>query len=462
MFKRLWNLFLESLDSENKDFTKGSIRRSVFLLAIPMILEMSMESLFAVVDIFFVSKISLDAVAAVGLTESVITIVYAVGMGMSMAITAIVARRIGEKKPEEASKVSLQAILFASIVAIVLGFLGYTYAPDILQLMGATESVTRSGADYTRYIFLGNPALMLIFLINGIFRGAGNAAVAMRSLILANSLNMILDPLLIFGWGPIPAMGIKGAALATTIGRSIGVLYQLYCLTNAKSVIRIRLRDLSLSLKTITQIVKLSAGGTGQFLIDSFSWVLLMRLMAEFGSVALAGYTIAVRIVVFTLLPAWGLSNAASTLVGQNLGAGQPDRAEKSVKKTAGYNMIFLGVVSAIFVVIGSWLIGKFNPDPGVVSVGTEALLIFCAGYLFFAFGMVMVQAFNGAGDTLTPTVINILALWVFQIPCAYLLAKYFGMRETGVFVTIALSHSLHALISWYWFRKGRWKKVKV
>lgn len=452
----------DALDGAERDYTSGSIRRAIFLLAIPMMLEMVMESLFAVVDIFFVGKIGIEAVAAVGLTESVITIVYSVSIGLSMAATAIVARRIGEKNNKAAGDAAFQAIALSAGISLVIGILGYVFAEDMLRLMGADERVIELGQGYTRIIFLGNPAIMLLFMINGIFRGAGNAAIAMKSLWLANGLNILLDPLLIFGLGPIPAMGIEGAALATTLGRAVGVGYQIYHLLKGNATIQLSIKNMVLEAKTVWNLIKVGSGGMGQFLIESASWIFLTRIVAESGSIALAGYTVAIRIVIFTLLPAMGLANAATTLVGQNLGAGHPERAEASVWRAALYNAIFLGSVSIIFLIFGDFFIGFFNDDAGVILVGKQALAVLCLGYVFFAYGMVISQSFNGAGDTFTPTLINIALFWAFEIPLAWYLAHPMGMGANGVFWAITAAHSLHAVVSVIIFRRGKWKKVQV
>jgi putative MATE family efflux protein len=445
-----------------EDFTQSSIRKAIFYLSVPMILEMVMESLFAIVDIFFVGKLGIHAVATVGLTESVLTIIYSIAIGLSMAATAVVARRIGEKKPHEASQASFQAIVICLSFAIVVALLGVYYAEQMLFLMGGEEEVVATGFRYTQIIFGGNVFIMLLFLINGIFRGAGNAAVAMRTLWLANGVNIVLDPLLIFGFGPIPALGLEGAAWATTIGRGIGVFYRIYILLNAKSIIRFYSKTLKFHLVTAVNILKIALGGMGQFLIESASWIFLMRIISESGSVALAGYTIAVRLIIFTLLPALGISNAAATLVGQNLGSDLPDRAEKSAWLSAHFTALFLGTCSIIFFAAAGPLITLFNSDLGVIEVGRSGLMIFCLGYVFFAYGMVMTQSMNGAGDTKTPTLINLVMLWGLQIPLAYLLANNFKLGYTGVFIAIAISHSLHALVSIWVFKKGRWKMIKV
>lgn len=455
-------LIRQAMSGEEQDYTTGSIRLAIFLLAVPMMLEMVMESLFAVVDIFFVGKLGVAAVATVGLTESVITIVYAISIGLSMAATAMVARRIGEKKPKEAADTAFQAIALGSVLAVILGIIGYVQAENLLRLMGAEAAVIAAGLDYTRIIFLGNLPIVLLFLINGVFRGAGKPAIAMRALWLANGINIVLDPMLIFGYWIFPEMGIEGAAWATTIGRSVGVLYQLYHLLLKPSQVRITKANLLFKLSTIWTLVKVGSGGMGQFLIESASWIALTRIVATSGSIAVAGWTVAIRLVIFTLLPAMGLANAATTLVGQNLGAGHPERAEASVWKAAMYNAIFLGSCSILFILFGDQIIGLFNSDPGVLLVGKEALFVLCLGYVFFAYGMVIAQSFNGAGDTLTPTLINIMMFWVLEIPLAWFMALHLGWGATGVFWSVAMCHSLHALVSVYIFKKGRWKLVKV
>lgn len=460
--KNFFQHFKQAVSGLEEDFTNISIKKAIFYLSIPMILEMVMESLFAVVDIFFVGKLGVHAVATVGLTESVLTIIYSIAIGLSMAATAIVARRIGEKKPKEASAAAFQAILVCSLFAVAVAVLGVVYAKQMLALMGGEPEVIELGYRYTQIIFGGNVCVMLLFLINGIFRGAGNAAVAMRTLWIANAINIVLDPILIFGLGPIPAMGLEGAAWATTTGRGIGVIYQFYILFNGKSIIKFYWDSLKMNWKTVLTIVKVASGGMGQFLIESASWIFLMRIISESGSVALAGYTIAVRIIIFALLPAFGLSNAAATLVGQNLGALQPGRAEKSAWLAAHLTAIFLGFCAIIFIAGAGFFIGIFNQEEGVIAVGTMGLTIICLGYVFFGYGMVMSQSLNGAGDTKTPTIINLAILWGFQIPFAYLLAKTFGLGATGVFIAIAVSHSLHAVVSTWVFNRGKWKLVQV
>lgn len=455
-------LVKDAISEKEQNYTTGSINRAIFLLAVPMVLEMVMESLFAVVDIFFVSKLGKEAVSTVGLTESVITIVYCIGMGLSMAATAIIARRIGEKKPDAASHTAMQAIYIGLSLSVLIAIFGAIYAKNILYMMGASTQLVEEHHVYTRILMGSNVFIMLLFLINGIFRGAGNPSIAMRSLWLANGLNIVLCPTLINGLGPIPAMGLTGAALATTIGRGTGVMYQLYHLYNGKGVIKILRRHRVVNIAIIKNIIKVAAGGTAQFLINSASWIFLFRIMAKFGEDAMAGYTIAIRVIIFTILPAFGVANAAATLVGQNLGANQPDRAERSVWKAGLYNMIFLGTVSVIFFVFAGPIIRIFSTEPQVVAYGISCLRYVCLGYIFFAYGMVLIQSFNGAGDTVTPTVLNIFGFWLFQIPLAYVLSITLKYGPTGVFFAIAAAESLIAVVAIILFRRGKWKTVKV
>ncbi|MFH6982019.1 MATE family efflux transporter [Marinoscillum luteum] len=461
-FLRIFKLFIAALKGTESEFTSGSINRAIFLLSIPMIAEMVMESLFAVADVFFVSRVSVNAVATVGLTESVLMIIYSVAIGLSMATTAIVARRVGEKKFKKASDAGFQSIFLAVIIGALLGCVGYIFAEDILVLMGGKPDLIAEGLGFTQIMLAGNLSIFLLFLNNAIFRGAGDAAIAMRALWLANGLNLILDPLLIFGWGPVPAYGVEGAAIATTLGRSIGVLYQVYHLMNRRGIIKIGWANVVIRFKTVVELLKISLGGMGQFLIESASWIFLVKVMSLFGAEALAGYTIAFRVIVFTILPSWGMSNAAATLVGQNLGASAPDRAEESVWKTAFYNMIFLGLVSVVFYLAAEPIIGIFTVQPGVVKIAVSALQIICFGYVFFAYGMVISQAFNGAGDTRTPLIVNFFVFWVIQIPLAYWLSVYLDWQANGVFFTIAFCHSLQAVISIMLFRRGKWKTMMV
>jgi putative MATE family efflux protein len=444
------------------DYTQGSIGRAIVLLAIPMILEMAMESVFAVVDVYFVSSLGASAVATVGLTESVLTIVYAVGIGLAMGTTALVARRIGEKDPRAAADSAVQAVAVAVAASLPFSVAGIIFAEDILALMGADEWAIEHGAGYTRWMLGGNAVIMLLFVINAVFRGAGDAAVAMRVLWVANGINLVLDPILIFGLGPIPAMGVEGAAIATNIGRGVGVLMQVWCLLRGGKHIRVALDQLRPRGAIMWRLVRTSLGGIGQFIIATSSWMFLVRIVSEFGSTAVAGYTIAVRIFIFTLLPAWGLSNAAATLVGQNLGAKQPDRAEKSVWITGIANMAFLAAVSVVYIVFAEPLVKIFTDEPEVIAQGATCLRIVSCGYLVYAWGMVMPQAFNGAGDTLTPTKINFVCFWLFEIPIAYLLAIQWSHGPTGVYWSIVAAESLVGIIGIVLFRRGGWKQAIV
>lgn len=460
--RKLYKLFIISVQGTEKEFTTGSINKAIFMLSVPMILEMVMESLFAVVDVFYVSQVGTNAVATVGLTESMITLVYSVSIGLSMAVTAMVARRVGEKNTDAAGTVAFQAMIVGVAVSLVIGVIGIVYAKDMLALMGAEPELIEEGWRYTAILIGGNMSIMLLFLINAIFRGAGDASIAMRSLWIANGLNLILDPLFIFGFWIVPAYGVEGAAIATTIGRSVGVLYQLTRLLGDKAIVRLTAKNFVLQWNIMKSMLKLSAGGMGQFLIESASWIFLIRVLSVFGSDVLAGYTIAVRVIIFGILPSWGMANAAATLVGQNLGAKEPERAETSVWCTAKFNMIFLGSISLIFILGAEPIMLLFTSTKEVVGHGVLALQIICLGYMFFAYGMVVSQAFNGAGDTKTPTIINVVCFWLIQIPLSYLLAVSLGMGPLGVFISIAGCHSLHAIIAILVFRKGRWKEVVV
>ncbi|MCI0490355.1 MAG: MATE family efflux transporter [Blastocatellia bacterium] len=452
----------EAVLGSAQDFTEGSIGRAITLLAIPMVLEMSMESLFAIVDVFFVARLGADSIAAVGITESLITLIFGVALGLSMATTAMVARRIGEKKPEEASVAAVQAIILGILVSVPIGILGILFAPALFRLMGATESIIATGSGYGTILIGTNVVIMLLFLLNAVFRGAGDAAIAMRVLWLSNILNIILDPCLIFGLGPFPELGVKGAAVATSIGRGAGVVYALWVLLSGRGRVKVSVRQLRIDPKVMLRLLRVSLGGMFQFLVATASWLALVRIVAIFGGAAIAGYTIALRIIIFALLPSWGMSNAAATLVGQNLGAGKPDRAERSVWLTGLSNMVFLGSVAVVFIIFAEPLIGLFTTDTEVVPYGVSCLRFISYGYTFYAYGMVMVQAFNGAGDTTTPTIINLCCYWLFQIPLAYLLAIQAGMGARGVFVTIAISESLLAVVSVMVFRRGRWKEQKI
>jgi len=461
-FRKLTRYFIQAIAGKENEFTTGSIRKGIFMLSIPMILEMMMESIFAIVDIAYVSQVSVNAVATIGLTESVITLVYAVAIGLSMAATAIVARRIGEKDVQRAKEAAVQAIALGTIVSITVGVLGFSFAKDILGLMGADPQLIAEGYGYTQLLFGGNITILLLFLINAIFRGAGNASIAMWTLVLSNGLNIILDPIFIFGWGPIPEYGVMGAAIATNIGRGTAVLFQLAILFFGWSTIRITFTDMIIRFKVMINLIKVSLGGIAQFLIGTSSWVFLMRMIAEFGSEVLAGYTIAIRIMLFTLMPSWGMSNAAATLVGQNLGAKKPERAEISVWKTGKYNAYFMGLVSIIYLLFAPELVGWFNDNPTVIKNGGLCLRIIALGYVFYAYGLVVTQAFNGAGDTGTPTKINFIAFWMFQLPFAYLASITFKLGAMGVFIAITAAEIVLAIIAIIWFKKGNWKKVEV
>ncbi len=461
--KSYFNLFKEAVNGKEQDFTEGSINRAIFFLSIPMILEMAMESLFAVVDIFFVSRLNdSNAVAAVGLTESCLAIVYSIAMGLGMGATAMVARRIGEKDTSGAGSAAVQSIYIGLAASLFISSIGIFFYKELLSLMGATSQVIEAGSGYTRWMLIGNFSIMFLFIINAIFRGAGNPAIAMRSLWLGNLFNMVLDPIFIFGFGPLQPMGVEGAAVATNIGRSIGVLYQLYHLVGGKSVIKIHMQTLKIEWDVIIKLLILSLGGIGQFLISSASWVFLTRIMATFGSAAVAGYTIAIRVIIFTILPSWGLANAAATLVGQNLGAKQPERAEKSVWIAGKLNMIFLGLVSVFFFFISEPIMRFFTDQTEVVANGTLCLQVVAFGYILYGYGMVVSQSFNGAGDTKTPTILNLIGFWGFQIPLAYLLAIVLKLGPLGVFLAIAIAESVMAVVGIILFRKGKWKEIKI
>jgi len=458
----LFRLFKQALKGEEQSYTSGSIDKAIFMLSIPMILEMSMESLFAVVDAFYVSRLGVDALATVSLTESVLTLVYSLAIGLSMGATAMVARRVGEGDIPAAAKAGVQAIYLAVGISIAISIVGLFFSENILGLMGASESVITSGSGYTRWMLSGNITVMLIFLINAIFRGAGDASLAMRVLILSNVLNIILDPIFIFGFGPIPAFGVEGAAIATTIGRGIGVLYQISHLVYGKGLIKIHRQNMPIDFGLIGRLIKVSAGGTGQFIIASASWIFLVRIVSTFGSEALAGYTIAIRVIVFAILPAWGMANAAATLVGQNLGAGQPERAEQSVWRTGFFNMLFMAFITVTFMTLARPIVELFTTNVEVLTNATQCLQIVAIGYIFYAYGMVVAQSFNGAGDTRTPTILNFFAFWMFQIPLAYILAITLNMGPKGVYVAIVVAESVLAVVGILIFRRGKWKTVKI
>ncbi|MBN1985734.1 MAG: MATE family efflux transporter [Prolixibacteraceae bacterium] len=461
-FKVIWRDVKEAISGTERDFTESSLGQAIFILAVPMVLEMVMESVFAVVDIFFVSKLGADAVATVGITESAMTVVYAIGMGLSMATTALVSRRIGEKNKKQAGVVAFQAIMVGVIISLCIAVPGVLFAKEFLILMGATESMAAEGYMFPAIMFGSNMVIMLLFIINAVFRSSGDAAISMRVMWFANIINIILDPLLIFGYGPFPEMGLAGAAVATTTGRGLAVIYQFYLLFRGKHRIRLYWNSLKIRVSVMLKLIKISGGGILQNLIATSSWILLVRIIAVSGPEALAGYTIAIRIIIFALLPAWGLSNAASTLVGQNLGAKQPERAERSVWITGYVNMIFMGILGIFLAAFPEFFIRLFISDLAVVENGTLALRIISFGFLFYALGMVLVQGFNGSGDTLTPTRINLICFWLFEIPLAYFLAIVLNMGLTGASVAIVAAESLLAIIALFLFRKGKWKLREV
>lgn len=455
--KKIFTIIRESLNGQEQDYTIGSIPRAVFLLAIPMILELSLESVFAVVDMFFVSKLGQSAIATVGLTESVITIIYSIAIGLSTAATAIVARRIGEKDPEAAAHAGAQSLTISLIATVILSIPGMIFAPEILKLMGASQDVVRDGAIFTRIMLGGSFAIILLFLINGIFRGAGNAAMAMKSLWIASILNIILCPILIHFFG------LKGAAIATVIGRSSGVAYQCYHLFKGSGILKFVRAHFKMDMIIVRSILNIAWPAILQFIIGSGSWIVLARLVAETGgTTASAGYQIAIRNVVFFILPAWGLSNAAATLVGQNLGAKQIQRAEESVMLTTKYNSIFMAFVAILFFFFSTPIIRFFTTDEAVVDYGARALQVIGSGFVFYGIAMVMTQALNGAGDTKTPTLINLFCFWAFQIPLAYVLSKGLEMGSTGIFIAIPAAEALLAGVAWYFFKRGKWKEIKV
>jgi putative MATE family efflux protein len=458
----IFKLFKQAIRGDVKDFTTGSIDKAIFLLSVPMILEMVLESLFAVVDIFFVNKLGKEAVTTVGLTESLMYIVYSLAIGLSMGTAAMVSRRTGEKNFKAIGDIAMQAIYLCLGIAIILGLTGIIFAKELLTMMGAGDAVINSGYRFTQIMFGGNIVIMLLFLNNAVFRGAGDAAIAMRVLWIANILNIILDPILIFGLGPVPAMGVTGAAIATTTGRGIAVLVQLYYLWKGKGVLKVLKEHLSVKWDIIKHILQLSVGGVGQYVIASCSWIFLMRIISDFGQDAVTGYQTALRVIVFTILPAWGFANAAATLVGQNLGAGKPERAEKSVWRTAFLTMLFFIFIALIFLLFAQPILSVFIHDAVSLSYGVECLHIIALGYLFFSYGMIISQSFNGAGDTKTPTILNFVCFWLLQIPLAWFMAKWLQMGPRGVYFAIGISEGLLALVCIVIFKKGKWKLVKV
>jgi putative MATE family efflux protein len=461
-YNQIFNDLREAIAGTEKDFTTEKLSRAILLLSVPMVLEMAMESVFAIADIFFVSKLGSETVAIVGITESLMTLVYALGIGLGTATTAIISRRIGEKNPKEASKSAGQAILTGALISIILAIPAMIFYKKILALMGLEPEAIRQYGSYTAIMTGTNIVIMLLFINNAIFRSSGDAAISMRVLWVANILNIILDPILIFGLGPIPALGIKGAAIATSIGRGLGVAYQFYLLFKGKQRISMKLHHFKPDLQIIKHLIKMASGATGQHLIATSSWIFLVRIISLFGSQAVAGYTIAIRVMIFMLLPSWGISNATSTLVGQNLGAKKPERAERSVWITGYINMIFLGAIGIVLALLPGSFIRLFIQDPEVIRYGSECLRIMSYGFIAYGLGMVMVSSLNGAGDTVTPIWINFFCYWMIEIPLAYFLAVSTGMNETGVFISIVIAEIMMTCTAFFFFRKGRWKDMKV
>lgn len=462
MLRRMWRILKESLNGEEQTYTKGSIDRAIVLLSIPMILEMAMESLFAVVDIFFVAKIGPEAIATVGITESVLTLVYSIAIGLSAAATAMVARRIGEGDRNAAARAGAQVILIACVLSVLIAVPGYFFAEDILRVMAHDQSVSSTGHQFTRLLLTCNLPILLLWMLNGIFRGAGDAATAMRALWIANGVNLVLCPVFIFGFGPIPAMGVLGSGVATTIGRSIGVFYQLWQLFQVGKIVRLRWNMMQPRWDIIGTLLRVASGSTGQYLISSASWIFMVFILGQISKEVVAGYTIAIRVVIFCILPSWGMANAAATLVGQNLGAGLPDRAARSAMRAGYFNMLFLGVIAAICLIAAPQLIRIFSETPEVVEAGSLALRIIAGGYVFYGWGMVLTQAINGAGDTFTPTLLNFIFFWLVETPLAWFLALELGWGQTGVYWSIVLAESGMALAAVWLFKKGRWKMAKV
>jgi putative MATE family efflux protein len=458
----LWTTIRQAIRGSSLDYTTAPIGRAIVMLAVPMVMEMAMESIFVVADVFWVAHLGADAVATVGLTESMLTLIYSMAVGLSIGATALVARRIGEHDAEGAARAGVQSIALGVLVSLVIGVVGSWQAPNLLRLMGASDAVIAQGAGFTRVMLGGNATIVLLFLMNAVFRGAGDAAIAMRVLWLGNAINIVLGPCLIFGPGPFPALGVTGAAIATNIGRGTAVIVQLITLTRWSSRVRVTRRYLQLDVPAMGTVLRLSGSGTLQILIATASYVALVRILSAFGSAALAGYTIGIRVIVFALLPSFGISNAAATMVGQNLGAGRPDRAESAVWTAAFYNMLFLGVVGLVFLTGARPIVSLFTTDPAVAIHAVSCLRIVSIGFVFYAYGMVLTQSFNGAGDTWTPTMINLLVFWVLEIPLAWMLSRTGGLGASGVFVALAVSYSLLAVVSAVVFRKGHWKTAKV
>jgi MATE family, multidrug efflux pump len=460
--RSLWSSLWEAIRGSHQDYTTGSLNRAILLLAVPMVLEMVLESLFAVVDVFWVGRLGANAVATVGLTESLLSLVFAVGIGLSLSTTAMVARRIGEKDPEGAAVAGVQAIVLGLVTSIVIGIPCFIYAPQLLRLMGASGDIVATGSGYARIALGGSGAILMLFLNNAIFRGAGDAAIAMRLLWVSNIINLILDPCLIFGLGPFPRFGVTGAALATFTGRSIGVAYQFYRLLRGTERIRVLTRQIRVNVSVLLRLVRVSLTGILQFAIAHTSWIGLVRIVSVFGAAALAGYTIAIRVVIFVILPSWGLSNAAATLVGQNLGANKPERAEQAVWRTGFYNMLFLGSVGVFFILMAEPIARLFTHDAAVIPLAATCLRIISYGNIGYAYGMVMLQAFNGAGDTVTPTIVNFFGFWVVEIPLAYWLAIPMHLHSNGAYIAIVVAECSIAATSAVLFKRGKWKKQKI
>ena len=458
----LWSAIKESIRGSHRNYTTGPIGRSILLLAIPMVLEMLMESIFAVVDIFWVSHLGTDAAATVGLTESLLTIIYTLAIGLSIGAMAMVARRIGEQNPDGAARAAVQAIGLALLLSIVIALIGTPLAPKLLALMGGSPWVVEHGSAFTRVMLAGNATVVVLFMVNAIFRGAGDAAIAMRTLWLANWINIVLGPCLIFGLGPFPKMGIVGAAIATNTGRGIGALYALSRLVRSGGRFDVQRKHLRIEPSIMVRLLRLSGTGTFQVFIGMASWIGLVRIISSFGSNAVAGYTFGIRVILFALLPSWGMANAAATMVGQALGAGDPERGERAVWKAGFYNMIFLGIVGVLFIAFAPQIIWFYTSDPNVAQYGVDCLRIVAYGFLFYAYGMVLGQSFNGAGDTWTPTVINLFVFWLWEIPLAYVLSVALGLGPRGVFIAITIAFSTLAVVSGAVFRQGRWKRKVV
>jgi putative MATE family efflux protein len=458
----LWSSLREAVMGTSQDFTEGSMARAILLLAVPMVLEMSMESLFGVVDVFWVSRLGADAVATVGLTETSLTLIFVIALGLSMGATALVARRIGEKDEQAAGLVAVQAILVGLVVSAATAIFGYFFAPNLLHIMGGSESVVKIGSGYTRMILSGSTTIFLLFLINAVFRGAGDAAIAMRVLWIANLVNICLNPCLIFGLGPFPRLGVTGSAVGTTIGRGVGVLLQLWVLTSGRGRLAVHASQLRADFLIMWRLIRLSLNAMLQYMVQMASWIGMVRIIASFGSDATAAYTVAIKVIIFAILPSWGMSNAAATLVGQNLGAGKPSRAESSVWRTGLYNMLFLGCIGLLFIVFARQIIGLFTTDPEVTRLAVSALRLFSCGNISYSYGMVITAAFNGAGDTATPTLLNLVCFWLCQIPLAWTLAFHTGLGPNGVYVAVVVSDSLLAVLGILLFRRGKWKQVKV